>query len=538
MPEVIETVGRPTLAERAEEASGVRASGDPRIGQVLDARYRLIRRLGEGGMGLVYEAEHVFLKGRLAVKVLRSDMSDEESIGRLEREAQSASAIGNPHIVDVRDFGRLSDGATYIVMELIDGVDLLTELRRERIHWERAREIGVQIAEALAAAHAQGIVHRDLKPENILLTTRGDEDDFVKIVDFGIARMQGARKITAAGRVVGTPEYMSPEQCAGLEVDARADVYALGILLYEMLTQHLPFHHTDLLELLKLQLKADPEPPREVVPDAEIPEALEQIILRCMRKRPAERYRSMKQVSAALTALDPDAGADEPDEAEAVVVGRRRATQRLPVDARDEAPVAEARGTVAASAPPRRRGLVLALAIIAAVAGALVTGAMLTPPEEETAAVTGVATSDESAPEPAPAPVEETVEEPGPEPAPEASTELTLTSDPSGARVSEGENELGETPFTMTRPSGDERVVLTLSHPGYEPREIELSARSSAELHLALERRHRARSPGGPEEGGAAGGEPARARARIHARAAHRIPQPLESMRLSPNLVR
>jgi serine/threonine-protein kinase len=275
---------------------------DELVGRVVDGRYRVVARRGEGGMGLVYEAVHEVLGTRVALKILRRAVAaDEEVLARFEREARSASAVGNEHIVDVRDFGRLADGSRFVVMELIEGVDLLSELAAGPLPWARACAIGRQICEALGAAHARGIVHRDLKAENVLLTTRRGERDFVKVVDFGIAKVtHEAKQLTRAGRILGTPEYMAPEQCAGREVDGRTDVYALGVLLYEMTTGRLPFEDADLATLVRRQMHEPPAPPSTVHPEAGLPPALESLILRCLAKDPDARFARMADVAEAL----------------------------------------------------------------------------------------------------------------------------------------------------------------------------------------------------------------------------------------------
>ncbi|MCA9608998.1 MAG: serine/threonine protein kinase [Myxococcales bacterium] len=470
------------MAEPLSESETDGPAPDPRIGSVLDARYRILGKLGEGGMGLVYDATHVFLKTRVALKVLRSDVTEPEAIERLKREAQSASAIGNPHIVDVRDFGQLSDGATYVVMEFIDGVDLLTEIRREPLPWERARHIGIQIAEALAAAHEQGIVHRDLKPENILLTTKGDDPDYVKLVDFGIARIQGATKLTAAGRIVGTPEYMAPEQCAGIDVDHRADIYALGILLYEMVTATLPFYDPDLVQLLRLQIKEAPVPPSKVVPEANLPLELEGIILRCLAKRPSQRFQSMVEVAEALQTLKsvaaPALDEDEPDPFQNIgEVPTLLAMQGV-----------EARPTPAAQPVTRSRapwmfGGALALLGLFGLGGFLASRSTSSPTPRPAA----------------PPPVEVVEANPRPDPIPRPSTEapermptdsvrsqITLETRPSGARVYRNDALIGETPVSVLRPADGERLVMTIRHRGYRDEEIAVGALSADTLSVTL----------------------------------------------------
>ncbi|MCB9596761.1 MAG: serine/threonine protein kinase [Sandaracinaceae bacterium] len=474
---------------------------DPRLGGILDGRYRIVGKLGEGGMGLVYEANHVFLKTRVALKVLRASSADKEAIERLKREAQSASAIGNPHIVDVRDFGQLSDGATYVVMEFIEGVDLLTEIRKDRLTTSRARNIAVQIAEALAAAHEQGIVHRDLKPENILLTTRNGQPDYVKLVDFGIARIQGATKLTAAGKVVGTPEYMAPEQCAGIDVDHRADIYALGVLLYEMLTGTLPFADDDLVQLLRKQIKEAPLPPSRVAPDADIPLELEGIVLRCLAKRPSQRFQSMTELREALETLTV-APAPKLDESEPDPFGNLKDLGNQPTQWAMESvpgvpaghPTPEAQP--ATSAP--RRGIVLALAAVAVAAVALVVVLALrteTAPTPPVSARPPVETERAVEAPPEPAPTEPAPAEPAPRAARVAAaapTQITIESEPPGARAFQDGALIGETPLSLLRPAEGERLVLTLSHRGYQDTEIAIGALSAEHLTvtLAAARRH------------------------------------------------
>ncbi len=213
---------------------------DPLVGETLGGRYKILGRVGEGGMGIVYEAEHVIIEKRVALKVLRDDFSQKQDVvERFRQEAKSASRIGHEHIVEIYDFGETPSGQSYFVMEYLEGEDLANVLAREgTVSADRAVRIAVQCCKALGAAHAKGIVHRDMKPENIFLVHRDDEPDFVKIVDFGIAKMSDldaggeGRKLTKTGMIFGTPEYMSPEQAQGKPPDHRVDIYAMGVILY------------------------------------------------------------------------------------------------------------------------------------------------------------------------------------------------------------------------------------------------------------------------------------------------------------------
>ncbi len=197
-------------------------------GRVIDNRYRVIRKIGEGGMGTVYAGEHVEIGKDVAIKILHPAYSTQQDlVERFRREARAASRIGHPHIIDVTDFGETEDGCAYFVMEHLDGIDLADVLSHERrLAPERACQIAIQICRALAAAHAAGVIHRDLKPENIFLVARDGQADFVKVLDFGIARSMGrARRLTNPGVAMGTPEYMAPEQAEGGAVDQRSDIY-------------------------------------------------------------------------------------------------------------------------------------------------------------------------------------------------------------------------------------------------------------------------------------------------------------------------
>ena len=288
-------------SEMSGPRSAVSKSPDGLLGQTIDQRYRVEALLGEGGMGLVYRVTHTRLNKPLAIKVLRRENTkDPEVLARFRREAESASGIGNQHIVDIHDFGELEDGSTYFVMECLEGLDLIDALDvAQRMPEGRAIHIAVQLCRALGAAHDAGIVHRDLKPENVFLIRRNDTEDFVKVLDFGIAKVaNGPKRLTRDGEVLGTPHYMSPEQCEGDGVDHRTDIYALGVLLYEMLTGHVPHDADTMMGILTKQMYEDPIPPKVRVP--QISEALEQLIMRCLEKKPEQRYQTMHDIESDL----------------------------------------------------------------------------------------------------------------------------------------------------------------------------------------------------------------------------------------------
>jgi serine/threonine protein kinase len=284
--------------------------GDPLIGTVLAGRYLVERRIGEGGMGLVYAGMHRDIGKRVAIKVLRDELSRRpEVVARFRQEARSASRIGHEHIVDIFDFGETVRGSSYFIMEFLEGQDLANVLGREvTVEPARACSIALQCCRALEAAHAKGIVHRDIKPENIFLIKRDGLDDFVKIVDFGIAKMSdietdGApgRKLTKTGMIFGTPEYMSPEQAAGKDLDHRVDIYALGIILYECLAGRVPFQGDTFMGVLTQHLFAELPPLLEVNPEAQVSPELELVIRKSLAKSPEDRYQDTEELAEALS---------------------------------------------------------------------------------------------------------------------------------------------------------------------------------------------------------------------------------------------
>jgi serine/threonine protein kinase len=263
--------------------------------------YEIRALIGEGGMGAVYMAMHPFIARRAAIKVLHETYLDDDRMVRLfVNEARAANTIRHPNIIDIIDVGRLPGGRPYLMMEYLEGESLCDRLSRERIlPLDKALDIAGQVAAGLSGAHAEGVVHQDLKPDNLFLVP--DENlphgERVKILDFGIAKLQRADE-SPGPLVLGSPFYMAPEQCRAINVDRRADVYALGALLYHMLCGAPPFVNAALAVVLLMHLEEPPTPPREHNP--EIPEHVERAILRALAKSPAERFPSMTAFMAAL----------------------------------------------------------------------------------------------------------------------------------------------------------------------------------------------------------------------------------------------
>ncbi len=277
--------------------------------RVLGGRYALKRKLGEGGFGIVFEAEDVRLGKRVAIKMLAPRFANQPAaLERFRREAIAAGRIGHEGIVDVTDLDQDPDGTYFVAMEFLSGTDLADAIDREGpFSPVRALGIGVQAGRAIAAAHAMGILHRDLKPGNIFLTRTDFRHDNVKIIDFGMSKLTThtteSASLTTPGQIIGTPYYMAPEQAIEEEVDGRTDVYALGGILYEMLTGTPPFTGSAYLEIVYKHLKTAPEPPSRACPEQGIPAAVDALVMRALEKRKERRYGDMAEFADAMLDL-------------------------------------------------------------------------------------------------------------------------------------------------------------------------------------------------------------------------------------------
>jgi serine/threonine-protein kinase len=268
------------------------------VGQVIADRYHIVKKLGEGGMGAVYLGEHVKMGRKSAIKVMSPSMvHDPDAISRFNREAANASRISHPNVCQIYDFGETPDGVIYLAMEFIEGRSLTDLIDHEgALPAPRAARILKQAADALQAAHDLGIVHRDLKPDNIMIMQGRDGADVVKVVDFGIAKAvagdETGQKVTKTGLVVGTPEYMSPEQLSGDKLDGRSDIYSLGLVLYRMLTGVLPFQADTAQEVMIKRLTDEPTPLAEARPDIVFPAGIQPVVDRALARAAPERYQN------------------------------------------------------------------------------------------------------------------------------------------------------------------------------------------------------------------------------------------------------
>jgi eukaryotic-like serine/threonine-protein kinase len=402
------------------------------IGFALEGRYRIVREIGRGGMGVVFEAEHVELGKRVAIKVvLEKFAEDADAIARFRREALAASRIGSPHIIDVSHIGTAPDGRPFVVMELLDGMPLAKVLEVGPMDPARALAVMRQVLRAVGAAPAKGIIHRDLKPDNIFLVRGVDGGDFVKLLDFGISKFVdtgehvAVTRLTSTGMVMGTPLYMAPEQATGGSVDHRVDIYACGVILFEMLSGRPPFNETNYNILVAKLITADP--PSLASLRAGLPGKLISAVHRALEKEPEARFPSSEAFAAALPSEL------SPSQAELALSGTIAAPS-------GGLPAVPAVSTL--QRPPRGRGRLVAAAVLAVIACAVAVVVVLSqrPP---TPAAAGGAPSDPEAGSAVPA---------------AATGKLVIRSIPDGANVYVGGALRGQSPLEIELAAGAHQV--------------------------------------------------------------------------------
>jgi eukaryotic-like serine/threonine-protein kinase len=464
------------------EGGSWEAPADPLLGKTIDGRYKVTAVLGEGGMGTVYEVKHAKLDRTFALKALRLDLAREQDLAeRFIREAKATGAIKHPNVVAITDFGSLPDGRPYFVMEKLSGQTLGEVVKMGgAIPAARAAAIAIKVARALCAAHEAGIIHRDLKPDNVFLLGRADAgpDQDVRVVDFGAAMIAGKSRLTKAGIVFGTPYYMSPEQASGDPVDHRADVYALGVIMYEMFTGRVPFQGDTYMGVLTQHMFAQPTPPSRLKPElGRDLGALEAITLKCLEKQPSLRFASMEELAKEVERvvsidgtvtlyLDGGEARGEPR------IFAMADALELPSASEIRDQLAQVREENARDVRARRGALLLplavgAIALLVAVFAWRVYGSGSPPP-----------------PAPAPAPLVSMAVAP-----PSAVPRSVALSANVPADVFLGAALVGRTPLALRVDDGASLTTYTLKADGYVDQDVVVGAAGTPTLDVALKRR-------------------------------------------------
>ncbi len=472
--------------EKAQEARQ-----DPLIGQMVGGRFLVLKKIGSGGMGSVYRARQEGMDRDVAIKVLLGDLKSNDTVlRRFTLEALAVSRLRHPNTIQIFDYGQTLDGNPYIAMELLEGLTLYDLLRKERpLPIRRALRVMAQVAQSLAEAHGKEIVHRDLKPENIFLVNVSDNPDYVKVLDFGVAKLRDhkseAGTLTQAGSIFGTPRYMSPEQCSAQPVDARSDLYTLGVILYEMVTGNAPFAGDQALQLLLAHVNEAPVPPSKATDKQVIPAEVEDLVLQLLEKRPEKRVQAAGEFAKRCQELAdslPTAFDQHVDSAAAESLGVRvgSTTTSAELTARTVRPIVAGEQTADLSAVPE---LILAppaapkwpLALGAAVAaGAVAVGLWFAtrPPE----VVVRTEFVKEQIAVPVPALVDDKL------------VRITVNTNPPGAQILRAGKLLGTTNATLDLPKGGPNESWQLLRDGYEPHTIEISYASAQVMSVELKK--------------------------------------------------
>ncbi len=470
-----------TLLVTGHEYAALRS--DPLMGSTLAGRYRIIGRVGTGGMGTVYRAEQVGLARHVALKVLKAEASyDRETVARFQREAKAMSMLLHTNTVRVFDFGEDPSGHLYLAMELLEGELLTARSEREATLDPRdAIAIVQQILRSLSEAHVKGLIHRDLKPDNIYLARiEGHAEAVVKVLDFGIAKVfrDDGKPIdqleTQAGTVFGTPRYMSPEQAQGKPLDPRSDLYSVGVLLYQLLVGHPPFIDDDAVVVMAKHIRDQPEPPRRAAPERPIPASLERVVMRALEKDPANRPATADELDQALTATLADV---EKEKDRALATGGRRRPDLVLVGGR--------------TLPRRSLAISAAVVCVALLVGGV---AIATSGNGAEASTPGGGTVRTITTTPAPPPV---TLAPPPAPVP-AARSVRVSSEPTGAEIWQGGSQIGTAPHTFVLDGTTPEGALELRLEGHDPATLELaSAGPEATVTLTPQRR----APRDPDRG-------------------------------------
>ena len=504
----------PAPAELEPPAAGgaVDDEFDPRIGTLLGEHYRILERLGAGGMGTVYLVVHVHLKKKFAAKILNPDTAKRpDALARFQQEAVSASKLDHENIVDIVNFGVSDDGTLYLVMEFLKGETLNQILARGALSVPDTVRVAVPVCRALAAAHGAGIVHRDLKPENVFVTRRSGARHVVKILDFGVSKIkEGAlaeRRLTQTGDVLGSPLYMSPESSRGdADVDGRADIYAVGVMLFEMLTGRVPFTADNYLQVLYKHIQEPPPAPRSLRP--ELPPALDEVVLRALAKDPAARYQRMEDLEAALIAAAPGVDLSAPISQAVSPVSTSIDTPIVPgsssgAHAPAATPIAVPAELSPAHLPARRRRSLRAIGIgFVGTVALLAVGAFyfLSAPAKVTPvnyAARGAGPL--PAPEPDPSPPQNPNPPPNSNPTPTSSPPpaepalLSVESDPAGAEVTLDGRALGQTPLGLHIDADGREHTLKLELAGFRAETRQVLLDRDRAVAVVLKKRDRPR---------------------------------------------
>ena len=473
---------------KATERHEGRPKEDPFIGRIVANRFEIISKIGAGGMGAVYKARQLGMDRYVAVKVLLREVAhDEKLVKRFKIEALAASRLSHPNTIRIYDFGEMEDGTLYIAMEFLEGKSLQKVLNLEKtLPVRRTLHIIKQVAASLTEAHSKNIVHRDLKPDNVFLIEVDGDKDFVKVLDFGVAKLREADKqqgtLTQAGMIFGTPRYMAPEQCSSKAVDHRADIYAIGIMAYEMLVGKPPFDADSPLAILMKHLQEKPKPLALVRPDIEVPEEVEAMVMRCIEKSPDKRYQTAQELQ--LEAARLEASLKPKYEKVVIVTGPRK----LPTVITETEP--ETKG-VEAQRKRKRKTFIVALLAVLLLGGVGTVGIEIFSSKGEEAVASAPIETQKIAVD---APVKPVIEKP-PNDVAISKVRLAFESTPPGAQVFDGDKMIGTTPFSMDFDKQNVSKTFVFKLDGYKEDSLTWLLDQSGVLRVALQKATKTAKP-------------------------------------------